>query len=386
MIDRNNYEAWFLDFAEGNLSEEKIVSLNEFLKKNPDLQAEFDELGVVFLDQDKFVFENKSSLKQKINVEKIEGLNDFEILAIKKLEGEITKDEEKELKSLIYFSGDLRKESEIFERTKLKPDKAITYRDKDKLKQKNLIPLWVKYVSSIAAIGLLILFVSKIADKDFDNSVEIVKNTVITEKSSIKTGKNTKIISGTDVEIAPKQNSKEAVVTGNSNIVLSVRNNKIANSGNSLPNKKNESNGIVDRSQFDMAMNDENNTGINNKAIVKISLNKPVGDRTVLQKYNLPSLTKINIIEKKHSIVDVDDYNRGLSILTPKQFIIKAVKEKLEIDDNNYDKVNTIELVSATLEKTKIGKLDFKKSKDNGKSYLAVNIGRFGIERSWNSN
>ncbi len=385
MIDRNNYEAWFLDFAEGNLSEEKKVYLNKFLKKNPDLQAEFDEMGMVFLDQDELVFENKSSLKQKINVEKIEGLNDFEILAIKKLEGEITKDEEKELKSLIYFSGDLRKEAEIFERTKLKPSKAITYQDKDKLKQKNVIALWIKYVSSIAAIGLLILFVSKIADKDFDNSAEIAKNTVITEKSSIKTGKSSKNISRDDAKIAPKQNSKEAVVTGSSNIVLSARNKRIANSGNSVPNKTNESNGIVDRSQFDVTMNDENNTDIN-KPVVKISLNKPVGDRTVLQKYNLPSLTKINIVEKKHSIVDVDDFNKGSSILTPKQFIIKAVKEKLEIDDNNYDKVNAIELVSATLEKTKIGKLDFKKSKDSSKSYLAISIGRFGIERSWNSN
>lgn len=48
-INRNNYEAFFLDFAEGNLSENQLVELNIFLAENPDLRAELEAFEIVEL-------------------------------------------------------------------------------------------------------------------------------------------------------------------------------------------------------------------------------------------------------------------------------------------------------------------------------------------------
>lgn len=48
-INRHNYEAFFLDFAEGNLSEKQLVELNTFLDENPDLRSELDGFELVEL-------------------------------------------------------------------------------------------------------------------------------------------------------------------------------------------------------------------------------------------------------------------------------------------------------------------------------------------------
>jgi hypothetical protein len=44
IINRDNYQAYFLDFVEGKLSPEQSEMLHRFLKFNPDLADEFDEL------------------------------------------------------------------------------------------------------------------------------------------------------------------------------------------------------------------------------------------------------------------------------------------------------------------------------------------------------
>lgn len=45
MINRENYEAWFVDFLDGKLTEEQRVHLHAFLTLHPDLAAELEEMG-----------------------------------------------------------------------------------------------------------------------------------------------------------------------------------------------------------------------------------------------------------------------------------------------------------------------------------------------------
>lgn len=67
MITKDNYEAFFLDFLEGNLSEKDKKELEVFLKKNPQLEKELKAYdGNLFLKADLDVrFEEKESLKRK---------------------------------------------------------------------------------------------------------------------------------------------------------------------------------------------------------------------------------------------------------------------------------------------------------------------------------
>ena len=63
-INRNNYEIWFIDYADGKLSAEDKKELFQFLQTHPDLKEEFESFENVKLETDNTVFENKEALKK----------------------------------------------------------------------------------------------------------------------------------------------------------------------------------------------------------------------------------------------------------------------------------------------------------------------------------
>ena len=67
-ISIQNYEAFVLDFLEGNLSEQKQAEMLLFLEQNPHLQTEIDDLldeNLVLTADETIVFEDKSILKKQ---------------------------------------------------------------------------------------------------------------------------------------------------------------------------------------------------------------------------------------------------------------------------------------------------------------------------------
>lgn len=63
-IDRSNYEVFFLDYIEGNLSPELVAELHVFLALNPDLDEELRGLDQSVLFNSDEVFDLKDSLKK----------------------------------------------------------------------------------------------------------------------------------------------------------------------------------------------------------------------------------------------------------------------------------------------------------------------------------
>ena len=69
MLTRSNYEIYFLDYHEGNLTESQRRELVLFLEQHPDLKEEFDSFVNVVLEPDTLTsFANKESLKKKENI------------------------------------------------------------------------------------------------------------------------------------------------------------------------------------------------------------------------------------------------------------------------------------------------------------------------------
>ena len=48
-IGLHNYEAWFLDYSEGNLTENQMMELEVFLEQHPNLTQELTDFEVVLL-------------------------------------------------------------------------------------------------------------------------------------------------------------------------------------------------------------------------------------------------------------------------------------------------------------------------------------------------
>ena len=164
-INLNNYEAFFLDHKEGNLSAEQEKELFLFLESNPHLYEILSSYEPVLLENifNEQAFENKSGLKK----------NDFSnenlIAYTEGLVDAVTKNE---IETLSEQNNAFKKELTYYKNTVAKPDLNIKYKNKSKLKRGGVvIALQSNYtfLRVAAAILLLIglfLLVSKLNTKE----------------------------------------------------------------------------------------------------------------------------------------------------------------------------------------------------------------------------
>jgi len=220
-INKNNYEAYFLDYHEGNLSPQEVAELFLFLAEHPELKRELEDFENVTLDDIQTpVFENKESLKKNItpdnredyfiravegnlnaaelmllqtfltenpeflkeyklfqktklqadpalvfeNKQALKQLSENDVLLISAVEGLLNKSEKTQLEKELAQNTELKKEYRHYQHTKLTADASIVFADKQKLKRKErrVVPLFY-YVSAVAAtvafiIGLFFMF------------------------------------------------------------------------------------------------------------------------------------------------------------------------------------------------------------------------------------
>lgn len=385
MINRNNYEIWFLDFVEGQLSQDEKDILYEFLDQTPDLKSEFEEFEEIKLEEEVFKFDKKEELKQDISIEKIDGLSDFEVLTIKKLEDDISEKEERELESMLLFSNIRQRDFKVFENTKLNPNESFTFKNKKSLKRKTgtVIPLWAKYVSSIAAIVILILFVNNAIRTNFFNHED--RSIAQTTESEVKKRKES---------IENKIDFKHIIKSDQPFIVSGQMDQQ---------NRNNVAENTIDkRKRYKVKLNslqkNSNSKGDklpiiqrrNNFELVAINLNKDL--QVIRPEENIgigvPKIDVSNSFQKNNNEIAYQD-NRSTNVieaLTPKELIIKTVKKKLDIDDKDYDRISAVKTLTAALDKTNIAKVKYEENEDSETKVLAINIGSFSFSRSWSSN
>jgi hypothetical protein len=141
-INRDNYEVWFLDYYEGQLSQEQVAQLMAFLKLHYDLKEEFDNFENILLPPAKnIVFDGKESLKKKtvIAVGDINEKN-YEEFFIGKMEGDLSKEQSEQLAAFLKKNPSLKKEYDLFGKTKIAPDETIKFDSKQSLKKNVVTP------------------------------------------------------------------------------------------------------------------------------------------------------------------------------------------------------------------------------------------------------
>lgn len=148
-INLHNYEAFYLDYLEGNLDAEHTAQLLLFLEQHPHLEVDFD---AVQLEPNHDIVLDKSALKQNIDSENI----DHYLIA--RLEGELDGDDEKELEAVIASSPKIEVLAKRYERTILAPP-AITFPMKDRLKRKSGVIVYLAPMLSAAAVALIFFLI-----------------------------------------------------------------------------------------------------------------------------------------------------------------------------------------------------------------------------------
>jgi len=196
-INRNNYEAWFIDYLEGNLDEKLVDDLIEFLQQNPDLKEELSLFETVSLEQEEITFNKKELLfKEKYDAE-----NEFNQAAIASVEGEISASEKTEFENYLSTHPEKQKEAELFKLTKLHPDESIIYNRKNKLYRRPAGKTILMWTTRAAAVFIVALTVYTFIEK-FSNKVIPENQVAVIEKEPEKK------INPTEIKEVPAKNNK----------------------------------------------------------------------------------------------------------------------------------------------------------------------------------
>jgi hypothetical protein len=137
-INRDNYEAYFLDYFEGQLSPEMVQEVLLFVELNPDLKNIFTDFEAVTLTgEDDIVFEDKAGLK-KNQVFATSQINDsnYEEFLIGETEGLLDTNQLSALDEFICINPQFENDRRLFTLAHLTKDDEVVFEAKESLKQK----------------------------------------------------------------------------------------------------------------------------------------------------------------------------------------------------------------------------------------------------------
>ncbi len=154
LITKNNYEAYLLDYVEGNLSPELIADLMLFLENNPELKEDLDDFEIHELIPLKIGLSDKSQLKKE---GELVTLLNYEELLIAEIEGLNSPEISNQLNLFLNGNSILKKQLGVYQNTRLVAPEIVFDEKKTLLrKESKVIPLY--WWSSVAAAVIAILF------------------------------------------------------------------------------------------------------------------------------------------------------------------------------------------------------------------------------------
>lgn len=175
--NRSNYEIWFTDFLDGNLSEIQVEELKVFLQENPGLNEELNGLIMVTLNPPDFTFSGKNMLgKSPENLSE----EQFEYLCIANLENDLTPGQKSEMNEIISRDEMKRKSFERIQKLKLNPFPA-SFAAKSSVKKlttgQKIFRLSVIGLSAAATIAIIVSifqFTSKNTKQESTRTSQII--------------------------------------------------------------------------------------------------------------------------------------------------------------------------------------------------------------------
>jgi len=156
-LTRNNYEIWFLDYLDGQLSNEQLDALLDFLELNPDLKEELRGVsgvslaaGVEPLDQKELLLKSPAD---------IPGIAAIDQLCIARMENDLPEEEAHQFDIRLDEDSELSGIYTAFRHTRLDPSDSVIYPHKKELRKKTvLFSPWLITLISSAAVVLLVWF------------------------------------------------------------------------------------------------------------------------------------------------------------------------------------------------------------------------------------
>lgn len=184
-INTDNYEAFFLDYHEGNLLPTQVEELMLFLTQYPELKEQFNEFEAVALPVVAIPFHSKAELKKQTFIT----FDNCEEFFIKQVEHTLNTQEEQLLQLFLKTNPDYNKELNLFKKTKLVADTTIVFTNKAALKKTGnqkpaILYYWLAAASVTILVSLYFLLSQEYKTSPFP---DIAKSTAIKDKRNNKT-------------------------------------------------------------------------------------------------------------------------------------------------------------------------------------------------------
>lgn len=369
MINEENYEAYFLDYIEGNLSPMDTDMLLSFLENNPLLKDELSDYSEINLIPTKSSFNINNLIKTDLINDSINTSN-FEEFAIANLENDLTSEKNEELNSFIAQNQPLKKDFTILNKTILTADKTIIYAEKENLKK--VIPFFLPYYR-IATVAAIILLMFTFGLKNWD-----IKN---------NSGSNKDIkwqASNTSLEKKRKKNDnlkvEKVIINSENNNELIRPNNIITSTHTKSPlitidnkNTKQLASNFVETENITFQNNRSDNKQINNVNSRLINISKNYKSTRTLAK---AIETNNNLLTKPKTSTSTIDENNYLS---PKEFLATIFKKKVLKSDSDGISIEA-EDFNSTLASATNNKISLIKSNDNSR-LLSIQTKNFSFQK-----
>lgn len=157
MIDRTNYETYFIDLIDGTLPGREVDIVLDFIRENPDLAEELNELERITLNPDATEeFETKALLKSDFDQPDL-----LTETCIRAIENNLSEEEKTAFTIYINQHSKAKNEYRLFKATISEPDLSIVYPKKNNLKKtRALAPYWYS-VAAVLLIGFFFWFSNK---------------------------------------------------------------------------------------------------------------------------------------------------------------------------------------------------------------------------------
>jgi hypothetical protein len=131
-INFSNYEAWLLDYAEGNLSAEDTAELLLFMEQHPELQTDVDNLMEFTLPSDEII---SADFKHRLHKDEAAFKERFESLCVAFYDKTISAAEKNELEYILKQNPHWTKDFNAFEHTYIKQECDLEFSAKSSLKK-----------------------------------------------------------------------------------------------------------------------------------------------------------------------------------------------------------------------------------------------------------
>jgi hypothetical protein len=145
-INLNNYEEYFLLYADNELSQQQRNEVEVFIKENQELEREFEMIkSTINVPDEEVSLSDKSFLFKKDSTFIHE--NNYKEIFVLYYDNELSKEERVETEKFVNFHSEFKEEFELFSQTKLFSETDIVFTDKRLLYRKEkvvkIVPLKV---------------------------------------------------------------------------------------------------------------------------------------------------------------------------------------------------------------------------------------------------